>query len=1534
MNTGFVPELEEKRRNALVAYYLGQVAPVSTVTAPLNLTTPEDLYQYLLIDNQVSATPDTSRVAQGIASLQQYIHSLFNGMEPGYPDQFSEAQRRLWQDSLSQYSTWAGYQKLNDYPENYIDPELRIGETQLFNELKMELGQARINEDTVQKALLNYLGKFEPLSNLKVIAGYINGNDFKNADYYFVGRQTVPPFQHYWRKASIELNEDSYQVNPASWSEWKSIDASIGETVRHVRTVVLNSRPYLVWIEPGQPVIAVGEPGPGEKRFYHYSAKMAYKLLNDTWSPPMEIYKGVSSAQTFSNALFSLHVTVDLRQAQPRLVVYFKAKTDPTNAPTDMGDFLAVYDPAFNPVALPTEEISLLKSICFQMFGNDDDRLQFPLSGRDSGTGENYETPLVIWDQASPENYQPAYPIVGINQYLQLNVNLRSDSSTEGYLELQGVCTANPTSNLLPFLALSSRPYHDPALPHTSLLFKLNSTDEGFQASIQACSFSDEPTRLPEGTWYQGDVPLATVTLEDYRHGLAEAGQILSLYEQTLDIDLAALQSLSSKAIRRGGGFRFVRTNGDVIELNAPKNRYRQHRIPLEVEFQLLYISDRTVEEVWRGFLKLNGDARTPITQYPGNGAVLLGSGPFHFTFGTVHKLSTAAHGINKFDVTIVTSPRLSPRIVRTRLGAEFLDLRIVEGQYVTYVRLNSQFVSTLVHQAELSAQSALDWERQHLTEPPTPEWNENDQWPALDFNGANGRYLWELFFHTPHLVAHRLHTEFDYRAAQHWYHNLFNPLERLRPLHPPAPDELPYWACRPLLGYDEDSYEVAGPNNPDAIAYSRPSHYRKVIFTAYVKNIIAHGDMLYRQLTRETLNEAKLLYVRALSLLGPLSKGRSISQWTPISLEEAAAHDSSVMLDFESSVTRALQAVTPASTDEQPWFRLIDAPWFRLPFNQDLLTLWDTLDLRLSNLRHHLSLDGKPLNLALFEAPANPQDLLRAQATGSGSGQRRLGSLPIIAPYRLRAMLPRVQNAVETLMRFGDQVRNYMELRDRADQEELIQNHVLELSKFTVDLQEEAIQQAKKSLDSLTESHKLAAGRQRYYEEQLSADVSNYEKSIASNRDLALRFSLAASTTIAIGTFTTLSPNIFGMTFGGMNYAAPFHGTGELLQATASEFLTYADRAALTDHQNRRRDEWSFQRAQAEAEQTVITRQIEAQEHAIAAAVKGKEQADAAQQQAQAYFDFLKKRATSPELYRWLLSQVSTLYFQAYDLVLSLCLSTEACWQYEMGDFDTHFIPTSAWADNRFGLTAGESLKLALLRLETAYLNRHERRLELNKTVSLRQLFKASTPERWESEVLAKLRGNGELEIALKPSLFDKDYPGHYLRQLVSVSLSLPVLVGPYQDIHATLVQQRSSTLLKPTFAGVQHLYKQAGESEEEDTVAVDISYNPRPYQQAGFSSGVNDSGLFVLDFGDERYLPFEGTGAISDWLLSFPRHQSSKQLALINSMTDIILHVRYLAVDGGKSFAADVESLVAAVEENETSSAVTVNKSRRRRQ
>ena len=65
----FFAEFAEDYRDALVDYYLGQMVPQHTVPAGRKLATQEDLYEFLLIDHQVNAKVDSSRIATAIASI-------------------------------------------------------------------------------------------------------------------------------------------------------------------------------------------------------------------------------------------------------------------------------------------------------------------------------------------------------------------------------------------------------------------------------------------------------------------------------------------------------------------------------------------------------------------------------------------------------------------------------------------------------------------------------------------------------------------------------------------------------------------------------------------------------------------------------------------------------------------------------------------------------------------------------------------------------------------------------------------------------------------------------------------------------------------------------------------------------------------------------------------------------------------------------------------------------------------------------------------------------------------------------------------------------------------------------------------------------------------------------------------------------------------------------------------------------------------------------------------------------------------------
>jgi len=73
---------------------------------------------------------------------------------------------------------------------------------------------------------------------------------------------------------------------------------------------------------------------------------------------------------------------------------------------------------------------------------------------------------------------------------------------------------------------------------------------------------------------------------------------------------------------------------------------------------------------------------------------------------------------------------------------------------------------------------------------------------------------------------------------------------------------------------------------------------------------------------------------------------------------------------------------------------------------------------------------------------------------------------------------------------------------------------------------------------------------------------------------------------------------------------------------------------------------------------------------------------------------------------------------------------------------------------------------------------------------------------------------------------------------------------------------------------------------------------------QSIATNSGQNDAGLFEMNFRDERYLPFECAGAISQWHLELPAPYPQFDY---RTLSDLIIHLKYTARDGGTALATD---------------------------
>ena len=195
-----------------------------------------------------------------------------------------------------------------------------------------------------------------------------------------------------------------------------------------------------------------------------------------------------------------------------------------------------------------------------------------------------------------------------------------------------------------------------------------------------------------------------------------------------------------------------------------------------------------------------------------------------------------------------------------------------------------------------------------------------------------------------------------------------------------------------------------------------------------------------------------------------------------------------------------------------------------------------------------------------------------------------------------------------------------------------------------------------------------------------------------------------------------------------------------------------------------------------------------------------------------------------------------------------------------------------------------------------------------------------STAQNRWEFELtkhvslslldplaLVQLRETARCSFHLPEEIFDLDYPGHYFRRFKSVSLTLPSVVGSYTTISCTLRLLRNSTRINTNVDNGYPPRNTANGLPADDYRFVE---NNIPVDAIAASSAQNDSGVFELSFRDERYLPFEGAGAISEWSLElFSNAENSdfgKPLRQFDygSISDAVMHVKYTAREDAGEF------------------------------
>jgi len=272
---------------------------------------------------------------------------------------------------------------------------------------------------------------------------------------------------------------------------------------------------------------------------------------------------------------------------------------------------------------------------------------------------------------------------------------------------------------------------------------------------------------------------------------------------------------------------------------------------------------------------------------------------------------------------------------------------------------------------------------------------------------------------------------------------------------------------------------------------------------------------------------------------------------------------------------------------------------------------------------------------------------------------------------------------------------------------------------------------------------------------------------------------------------------------------------------------------------------------------------------------------------------NFLRDKFTAHDLYLFLQKETMDLHRKMYDLARRRARQAERAFNLERGHTTRRFIPEETWNSLQEGLMAGERLDVALRHMEKAYFDENVREYELTKHISLREHFPLE---------FLRLRTTGYCEIDIPEWMFDQDYPGMYMRRIKNVTLTIPCVTGPFNNVNCRLTLLRSVTRIDPRLDPPAHrCCCDRRHLSEYELCPCD----PRAVRQyaaleaIATSSGKNDSGMFEMNFRDERYLPFEYLGAISRWRIELPRENNYHDP---DTLADAIICFYHTAREGGE--------------------------------
>jgi hypothetical protein len=562
----------------------------------------------------------------------------------------------------------------------------------------------------------------------------------------------------------------------------------------------------------------------------------------------------------------------------------------------------------------------------------------------------------------------------------------------------------------------------------------------------------------------------------------------------------------------------------------------------------------------------------------------------------------------------------------------------------------------------------------------------------------------------------------------------------------------------------------------------------------------------------------------------------------------------------------------------------------FCIPPNPLLKSLRLRADLNLYKLRTCRNIAGMKRQLEPYAAPT---DTTTGLPTIGAGGQLLLPGVVRLQPtlYRYQVLIERAKQLVQLAGQIESALLTSLEKRDNEAFTLLKARQELGLVQAGIRLQSLRIKEANNGTKLAELRKKRTEIQVQNYTAWIESDLNQYEQEmIAAYEDLES----AKNEILESERIIEIAKAAIGVAGAGM--------TGSALAAAAAATLAIAvgvknqalekqfrpektiQISALFANLENRKQEWRFQLELSNQDVIISDQEIVLASDRVEIVTQEKVISELQASNAKDTIEFLSTKFTNVNLYDWMSGILEEVYRFFLQQATSTAKLSENQLAFERQEVPPAYIQSDYWtapsdgtgssslnapALDRKGLTGSARLLQDIYQLDQYAFNTNKRKLQLSKTLSLAILAPAE---------FQRFRETGVMIFATPMEMFDRDFPGHYLRLIRRVRTSVIALIPPTQGIHATLTTAGlSRTVIGPDIF---------------QTVSI-----RRDPEFVALTSPINSTGILELEPQQTDMLfPFEGNGVDSTWEFRMPK--ASNQFDY-RAIADVLVTIEYTALN-----------------------------------